>query len=776
MGMLSAMYSGVTGLNVHGRALSSVADNIANLNTHAYKSTRANFGDIMVHSLTVGGTVVEQVGTGARVLNVQTMMIQGAFETTDLPTDLAINGQGFFEVSNPSASSNSAGYYYTRAGQFVLDKDGYLVNPTGLRLRGYNVDSDGNLQQIMEDLQITTVQTDAVATSQVDVSVNLDAEDSNEYHPSLAISPTQTTTYNYLTSVRVYDSLGIGHDLSLLFQKLSTYDGAKPAGSQSVWKCSVFENDGGTLTANPTYPDNTFYLHFDTNGHIVGISTGQPGYGDMYTSTGTVSSQTSMISDRLGETLSYSTNEGGTQTFISTIDVVFGGATEGDESISIGSTSYSLPAVSATSAALALASDINDDGSGYWAVANGTTVTLYASGSTPLSVSVSDSDGDETISLFGDPLSDSDSSSIDLIHAINDGRQANGMFAIKLANLDANDDLTINGTVFTYSSPAAAHNWTTIGQLVDSINSASLGVTATRFDYSLSGTTVSSITITATSVGTAGNSIYLDSNADSGSEITVNGRTSGTTIYLAGGMDPSSTTYVEASAVSSGSGYALRLSRTDVNPTSSSTIGIASSNTLGDTKGIDFDSWTQNQYASDPQSTSSVETDGEITLQYDFPDATQDQDITFDFTPEASSNTTQSAGSSETYYLYQNGSPRGSLQSMDIDRTGLITGLFSNGKQRTLGAVVLVNFGNPAALERQGENLWTKTLNSGEPVYNRPGQGGMGKVESGALEQSNVDLANEFVKMINYQRAFQANSRTISTTDQMLAELINLKR
>ena len=61
-------------------------------------------------------------------------------------------------------------------------------------------------------------------------------------------------------------------------------------------------------------------------------------------------------------------------------------------------------------------------------------------------------------------------------------------------------------------------------------------------------------------------------------------------------------------------------------------------------------------------------------------------------------------------------------------------------------------------------------------MINRPGQGGLGKTESGALEQSNVDLANEFVKMINYQRAFQANSKTISTTDQMLAELINLKR
>jgi flagellar hook protein FlgE len=90
--------------------------------------------------------------------------------------------------------------------------------------------------------------------------------------------------------------------------------------------------------------------------------------------------------------------------------------------------------------------------------------------------------------------------------------------------------------------------------------------------------------------------------------------------------------------------------------------------------------------------------------------------------------------------------------------------------------VVLADFANPNALERHGDNLWRQTLNSGEPVVNYPGQGGLGKVESGALEQSNVDLAEQFVKMILFQRGFQANSKTISTTDQMLAELINLKR
>jgi len=318
MGMLTAMYSGVAGLNVHGRALSSVADNIANLNTAAYKSTRTNFGDIMVQSLTVGGTVVSQVGTGARVLSVQNMMTQGSFENTDLPTDLAINGRGFFEVADTGNSSTAANtLYYTRAGQFTLDKEGYLVNPSGLRLQGYNVDDEGDLEQIVEDLRILTLQAAAEDTNDVQLSINLDAEDTDNHPPSQQIDPSDNDTWNYMTTVRIYDSLGIGHDLSLVFQKLESYDGTSLGSPKSVWKASIFE---GT-SARPPYPDNTFFLQFDTNGELLGTTQGQPGYGDTYVSNGAVTSTSSEVSDRIGETFGYSTPTGGSQTYISTVDI-----------------------------------------------------------------------------------------------------------------------------------------------------------------------------------------------------------------------------------------------------------------------------------------------------------------------------------------------------------------------------------------------------------------------------------------------------------------------
>ncbi len=749
MGMLSAMFSGVAGLATHGKALSSVADNIANINTHGYKASRVNFGDVMVQSLTVGGSLSTMVGTGSRVLSVQALMTQGSFESTDVNTDLAINGAGFFQVRKPNGGNNDI--YYTRAGQFLLDKNGYMVNPLGYRLQGFNIDSNGDLEQASEDLQILTQQTSAVATSTVDLSINLDAEDSDEQHPSRPISPSTSASWNYMNTVRVYDSLGIGHDLALFYQRLSTYDGPVPSGAQTHWKVSVFEKESSGYTANPTFPSNTFFLHFDTDGKLVGTSVGQPAYGDMYTASGAVSSTSSNVSDRVGESLTFTgSSSAGEQVLRTTGTITFSGSTSNGETVSIGSDTYTFTSsMTATAAAAWLADQINSDTNhGYYAHDDGAgTLTIYSESSAY--------DLDET----GANISVDDETTLsEVVSTINSGQAATGALNITAVPA-AGWTVTLGGTTFTegVDFTNGASTSATASNLATAIN-ANANFTATA--------TGSNVYITYASVGTAGNVSFSTSDS-------TNVKLSSST--LLNGMDTKNDTLVEASAVASGSSYSLRLSRTDVG--SSATITIGDSNTLGDNLGVDFDSWTQNQYAADAMTTSGVETDGERTLSYDFPDATADQEITFDFTPTSSSASTQSAGDSETFYLAQDGSPRGTLQSLSIDKTGLITGQFSNGTLKTLGAVTLSNVPNPNGLLREGDNLWSWALDAGDPLpATRPGSGGLGFVESGALEQSNVDLADQFVKMINYQRAFQANTRTISTTDQMLAELINLKR
>ena len=105
-----------------------------------------------------------------------------------------------------------------------------------------------------------------------------------------------------------------------------------------------------------------------------------------------------------------------------------------------------------------------------------------------------------------------------------------------------------------------------------------------------------------------------------------------------------------------------------------------------------------------------------------------------------------------------------------------MTGIFTNGQTRGVAQVALAKFLAPHALTKMGRNLFAESTNSGQPLISIPGTSGTGTVLSNTLEQSNVDLAEEFVKLILHQRGFQANSRMISTSDELMMELVNLKR
>lgn len=137
---------------------------------------------------------------------------------------------------------------------------------------------------------------------------------------------------------------------------------------------------------------------------------------------------------------------------------------------------------------------------------------------------------------------------------------------------------------------------------------------------------------------------------------------------------------------------------------------------------------------------------------------------------------TQFAEKSSTKVFEQNGYTMGYLENFKIDQSGIITGVFSNGNNRELAQVALATFTNQEGLEKAGESTYVVSNNSGEPDIGPSGVAGKGKFVAGALEMSNVDLAEQFTDMIVTQRGFQANSKTIQTSDQMLQELMTLKR
>ena len=140
------------------------------------------------------------------------------------------------------------------------------------------------------------------------------------------------------------------------------------------------------------------------------------------------------------------------------------------------------------------------------------------------------------------------------------------------------------------------------------------------------------------------------------------------------------------------------------------------------------------------------------------------------------SGVTQIAGDSSASPTSQNGYAPGTLQSFSVDDTGAISGVFNNGLTRVLGQMALADFPNDSGLSRSGGNEFTPSINSGLPTIGTAQSGSLGKISTGYLEQSNVDLSNEFTSMIVAQRGFQANTKIITTVDQLLNDVIQLKQ
>lgn len=161
---------------------------------------------------------------------------------------------------------------------------------------------------------------------------------------------------------------------------------------------------------------------------------------------------------------------------------------------------------------------------------------------------------------------------------------------------------------------------------------------------------------------------------------------------------------------------------------------------------------------------------GNISIAYNN-GAVSPQAISVDFTA-----LTQFADTGAVSLSRQDGSPAGTLTAFNVSGTGEITGVYSNGLNIVLGQVALATFPNPGGLTRTGRNLLGVTPNSGAPMIGTGGTGNRGTIATGQLEMSNVNLADEFTNMIVAERGFQANSRVISVSDEMLQELVNLKR
>jgi flagellar hook protein FlgE len=268
MSLFNTLRTGASGLGVSGTSLGVIGDNIANLNTTGFKRSRANFADLIPVG-TIGLSGPQQIGRGAATSTISSQMSQGALSGTGNALDVAINGRGFFQVSNGADS------YYTRDGSFGIDADGFMVNQTGLRLQGYNADG-GIVSPVIGDLQIDQAPLPPQVTSAIDLDLSLAPQDASQpYSTDLVDAQTAGTLdgtsidlntfaadMDHSTSVTVYDSLGQPHDALVVFEE----------SGPGTWNYSMLIDAGDTDVAGAieggALEVMSGTLTFDTQGQL----------------------------------------------------------------------------------------------------------------------------------------------------------------------------------------------------------------------------------------------------------------------------------------------------------------------------------------------------------------------------------------------------------------------------------------------------------------------------------------------------------------------------
>jgi flagellar hook protein FlgE len=244
MSILSSFNIGITGLNAAGQSMSVVGDNIANAGTFGFKSSRAEFQDMLASSLK-GIDGGDQIGSGTKLAHVTPQWTQGTVQRTSNITDLAINGNGFFQVDAPFGKG------YTRDGSFHFDKEGYMINGDGYRVNGFQPNENGEITNKVDHIKLGSTTIPAKATEEVKMSMNLDSrENVMQFDPK---NPDKTSNYN--NSITVYDNVGTARLVTLYFNKTSDgnwdyhamVDGADAQGGKAG---ELVEMATGTLKFN----------------------------------------------------------------------------------------------------------------------------------------------------------------------------------------------------------------------------------------------------------------------------------------------------------------------------------------------------------------------------------------------------------------------------------------------------------------------------------------------------------------------------------------------
>jgi flagellar hook protein FlgE len=826
--MMRALFAGVSGLRNHLTRMDVIGNNIANVNTVAFKSSRVTFKEAFAQLLQgaskppgdQGGINPIQVGLGMSIGSIDQNFTQGNLESTGQNTDLAIQGDGFFVCSDGRRR------YFTRSGNFQLDADGRLVAPTnGFIVQGRTADAAGLLSSgaRVADIVLPFGQkSPAKASSELTFSGNLDSR-------ATPLGTILQTRGMFAIEQSTSDS-----DVNGLFAKPAVGTGRQILGLTQGAVVTVSDgthNKTFTYVTDDTASGNT---QFNSIQDLVDeinyfFSTGSAYAGSFdsmvaaLSATGaiTVTSQTPAAAARTVRSAVMNT-AGPVPAVAGDLLAALTGVADGDiltisGTRADGSTvTLSHTVVGATDTVATLLAKLNNTTDGFGKTGTQTATATIAAGRivvtddanrfsqlalsiTSNAAGVSDLDQHSlTVSVGGSPGAitvslDSSNSTLDMaLNAANSTLLAAANFSTTdafshvalgtdlltdLRNEDGTNlglaagNITITGKVGgVQSTLTQAVVGTTYGTLLTAINSAFDLSNADRAAVNAStgalvingdGGTARALTVVNISAGVAAFDAIFDSTPGNYSELQVatdSTHTASISVYDAMGNDHtiSMTFTKDPTAVNR---WTWQAEATEPAQVTSGYTGAVTFDALGRLEMFAYDG-------------------GATSFQFN-PNTGATSPVDIELNPGALGSIlglSQFASASTAVASGQDGYPMGNLQDVSIDATGVITGFFTNGVSQTLAQISLASFNNPTGLLRRGDNMYEISGNSGNPVLGFAGTSNQSSITSGALESSNVDLAAEFTNMIIAQRGFQANSRVITTSDEMLQELVNLKR
>ena len=761
--MMRSLWAGVSGLQAHQIAMDVEGNNIANVNTTGFKYSRVNFADLLSQTSKIatapqdklGGKNPMQVGLGSQVGSITKIFKQGSIQTTDKNTDMAIQGDGFFIVSSDGGST----YKYTRNGDFLFDADGNFVDANGYIVQGWlrdpetgYIDSTAPIQNIKIPPGLTTP---AKASSLVTLKANLNSGDTivnkspiyqldanhnwvdrngdglktnNEIH-------TENDTNNIIFDLdeNIYEQ---GQDFGSLFntngEAFSLQDG------QGIWISATDATNKQTVDTV-----NASKFHVKLNGIEINIDL-----------NGTEEEKMSQIVNAI--------NEHSTKTGINA-------SSNGDELTLLNDNQTGTEADSKN---IKLEVQADDD-------TNIDSVSVYTAyqyiyKKTPVSYTPPSSDNSKQFfsttedlrnaiqtnfrlhtDYTGDGTIDSTDKNDGIEVTIND----EGKFQITnptgdAFNSDDGDEITADGVDSdgdgndTNQGDTEVNDWDlsiSVTALTDTMNDISSNSKFTDTFAALQGNLPSGIGVrTSQQIIAASHASSIDIFDSLGTKHTVRFE-----FVKIGYTDDGGTEWqMKISVPKPG----------DING------GIEPKNIVMGSVKFNSDGSLQNY---SPTSITFTANNG----------SSPNQNIDIDLGKFGDfDGMTSFDNPSTTSGISQDGYPGGDLNGIRIDETGTLIGSFTNGRSFGLAKVAMANFANNAGLESDGGNTFIQTSNSGDPIIGAAATGKRGFVQSSSLEMSNVDLSRSLTQLIIVQRGFQANSKTITTSDQMLQALLQLKQ